>query len=157
MENIIVYLDDAAYAQQQLAPMQGDAAPENRGAGTRWVRVACPPHMTRRIGKWVSHSARESWRGQRLTLEVLWPDEPPAAAAGIDPGDRVDLERSIARLPDGCRQVLVLHDIEGFTHEEIAALLGIEPGTSKSQLFHARRRLRASLGPGTRLERKENR
>ncbi|HWI79838.1 MAG TPA: hypothetical protein VNS31_11610 [Ramlibacter sp.] len=64
MENIIVYLDDAAYAQQQLAPMQGDAAPENRGAATRWVLVACPPHMTRRIGKWVSHSARESWRAK---------------------------------------------------------------------------------------------
>jgi hypothetical protein len=55
MENIIVYLDDAAYAQQQLAPMQG-------GVATHWVLVACPPRMTRRISKWVSHSARESWR-----------------------------------------------------------------------------------------------
>ena len=59
----------------------------------------------------------------------------------------VDLERAIAALPDGYRTVLVLHDIEGCTHEEIAALLEIEPGTSKSQLFHARRALRLRLQP----------
>ena len=65
MENIIVYLDDAAYAQQQLAPMQGGDAPlDSRGAATHWVLVACPPRMTRRIGKWLSHSARENWRAK---------------------------------------------------------------------------------------------
>src|SRR4051812_7692499 len=64
MENIIVYLDDAAYAQQQLAPMQGAASPQHGGMATRWVLVACPPRMTRRIGKWVSHSARENWRAK---------------------------------------------------------------------------------------------
>jgi RNA polymerase sigma-70 factor (ECF subfamily) len=42
--------------------------------------------------------------------------------------------------------VVVLHELEGYTHEEIAELLGIEPGTSKSQLHHARRRLRALIG-----------
>jgi RNA polymerase sigma-70 factor (ECF subfamily) len=61
--------------------------------------------------------------------------------------DRVDLERAIARLPAGSRQVLVLHDIEGYTHEEIANALGIVPGTSKSQLARARQSLRASLQP----------
>jgi RNA polymerase sigma-70 factor (ECF subfamily) len=101
--------------------------------------------------------ARESWRERRLSLEVGWPAETPAvAAAGADPADRVDLERAIAGLPDGCRQVLVLHDIEGFTHEEIAGMLDIEPGTSKSQLFHARRRLRERLSPGPRIERRGN-
>jgi RNA polymerase sigma-70 factor (ECF subfamily) len=58
---------------------------------------------------------------------------------------RMDLERAIATLPDGSRMVLVLHDIEGFTHEEIGHRLGISPGTSKSQLFAARRALRTRL------------
>ena len=59
----------------------------------------------------------------------------------------LDLERAIAALPDGYRTVLMLHDVEGLTHDEIAGLLEIEPGTSKSQLFHARRALRDHLRP----------
>ena len=63
-------------------------------------------------------------------------------------GQRMDLERAIAQLPPGCRTVLVLHDVEGFTHEEIARQLGIAVGTSKSQLFAARRAARTLLaGP----------
>ena len=58
---------------------------------------------------------------------------------------RMDLERAVASLPDGYREVLVLHDVEGYTHEEIAGLLGIDRGTSKSQLSRARRELRARL------------
>jgi hypothetical protein len=58
MDNIIVYLDDAAHAEHQLAPMQASRLP------THWVLVACPPRMTRRISKWVSHSARENWRAK---------------------------------------------------------------------------------------------
>ena len=61
--------------------------------------------------------------------------------------DRLDLERAITGLADGFRQVFVLHDVQGYTHEEIADLLGIEPGTSKSQLSRARRALRRSLEP----------
>jgi RNA polymerase sigma-70 factor (ECF subfamily) len=63
------------------------------------------------------------------------------AAAGPD----VDLERAIAALPPGYREVLVLHDVEGYTHEEIAARLEITPGTSKSQLSRARRALRERI------------
>lgn len=59
--------------------------------------------------------------------------------------NNTDLERLIRALPDGCRQVLILHDIEGFTHEEIAERLGIASGTSKSQLSHARKILRMKL------------
>ena len=58
---------------------------------------------------------------------------------------RVDLESAIAMLPPGYRAVLVLHDIEGFTHEEIGPKLGITAGTSKGQLFKARRAVRARL------------
>ena len=57
----------------------------------------------------------------------------------------LDFEEAIARLPDGARQVFVLHDIAGYTHEEIAELLGVVPGTSKSQLHHARMALRRYL------------
>ncbi|HSS20039.1 MAG TPA: RNA polymerase sigma factor [Pyrinomonadaceae bacterium] len=57
----------------------------------------------------------------------------------------VDLERSIARLPTGYRHVFTLHDIQGYTHEEIGSLLEITVGTSKSQLFYARRALRSEL------------
>ena len=64
-------------------------------------------------------------------------------------GERIDLERAIAALPAGYRTVMVLHDVEGFTHEEIGALLGVATGTSKAQLFHARRALRALLEPET--------
>jgi RNA polymerase sigma-70 factor, ECF subfamily len=61
--------------------------------------------------------------------------------------ERIDLERAIALLPAGYRSVVVLHDVEGYTHEEIAHLLGVAVGTSKAQLFHARRALRALLEP----------
>jgi len=71
----------------------------------------------------------------------------PAPAAPLSHGGRLDLERAVAALPDGCRAVLVLHDIEGMKHHEIARRLGIAEGTSKSQLFAARRLLRAQLGP----------
>ena len=58
---------------------------------------------------------------------------------------RIELERAITKLPDGYREVLILHDVEGFTHLEIGRMLGVEEGTSKSQLFRARRALRARL------------
>jgi RNA polymerase sigma-70 factor, ECF subfamily len=57
----------------------------------------------------------------------------------------LDVERAIAQLPEGYREVLVLHDIEGYTHEEISGLLGIDAGTSKSQLSRARQALRSRL------------
>lgn len=56
MDTCIVYLDDASYAHQLLSPMLRPSRP------TRWVLVACAPRMSRRIGKWLSHSARENWR-----------------------------------------------------------------------------------------------
>jgi RNA polymerase sigma-70 factor (ECF subfamily) len=58
---------------------------------------------------------------------------------------RVDLERALERLPDGCREAFVLHEVEGFDHKEVAAMLGIAEGTSKSQVFKARAKLRALL------------
>lgn len=60
-------------------------------------------------------------------------------------GLSIDLERAIAELPDGAREVFVLFDIEGYGHGEIAELTGIAEGTSKAQLFRARRLLREKL------------
>jgi RNA polymerase sigma-70 factor (ECF subfamily) len=59
--------------------------------------------------------------------------------------ERMDLEEAIGRLPPGARQVFVLHDVEGFRHEEIAGLMGVTEGTSKAQLHRARMLLRGYL------------
>jgi RNA polymerase sigma-70 factor (ECF subfamily) len=73
--------------------------------------------------------------------------EEPVAPAPTVPAavSRVDLERAIAQLPDGCRTAFVLHDVEGLAHHEVAELLGISEGTSKSQVHKARARLRTIL------------
>jgi len=71
----------------------------------------------------------------------------PAAPAGAVELTvrRVDLERAIGQLPEGCRAAFLLHDVEGFEHREVADMLGIAEGTSKSQVHKARLRLRAAL------------
>lgn len=67
------------------------------------------------------------------------------AAAADGPGRKLDLDRAIAGLPPGARTVFVLHDVEGYEHAEIAEMTGIAVGTSKAQLFRARRLLREAL------------
>jgi RNA polymerase sigma-70 factor (ECF subfamily) len=62
-----------------------------------------------------------------------------------DPDLKTRLTQAIDDLPDGYRAVFVMHDVEGYTHEEIATSLGVHPGTSKAQLFRARARLREAL------------
>jgi RNA polymerase sigma-70 factor, ECF subfamily len=69
--------------------------------------------------------------------------ETPAPSPG--PGLRLDLEQAIAGLPPRARVVFVLHDVEGYTHEEIAVLLDLETGTSKAQLHRARQLLQEAL------------
>ena len=82
----------------------------------------------------------------RRELRVMPVDDPdtvagaqPAAPLPGSAGMSIDLERAIAELPDGAREVFVLFDIEGYGHGEIAELTGIAEGTSKAQLFRARR------------------
>lgn len=77
----------------------------------------------------------------------VFDDDVERAVDAADDSDRIDLESAIALLPPGYRTVLVLHDVEGFTHEEIGERLGITAGTSKGQLFKARRAVRARLSP----------
>ena len=72
-------------------------------------------------------------------------DEPEdgasAAAPASDVDERIDLDAAIVRLPAGARTAFVLHDIEGYTHDEIAQMLGLAPGTIRAQLWRARRQL----------------
>jgi RNA polymerase sigma-70 factor, ECF subfamily len=90
-----------------------------------------------------SREARRERTGGLASLEDLG-GEPRAPLPGAEA--KLDLERAVASLPAGYRRVLILHDIEGYTHPEIGGLLGVEVGTSKSQLFEARRALRRALG-----------
>ena len=93
---------------------------------------------------------RSTGRRERRVFTTDQPEEHeggPAAApqAAAHPPARMDLDRAIAQLPEGARQVFVLHDVEGYQHEEIATLTGIAAGTSKAQLHRARRLLREAL------------
>jgi RNA polymerase sigma-70 factor, ECF subfamily len=75
-------------------------------------------------------------------------DDAVSAGGGTreaEPDLKERLSRAIDGLPEGYRAVFVMHDVEGYTHEEIATSLGVHPGTSKAQLFRARARLRESL------------
>jgi RNA polymerase sigma-70 factor (ECF subfamily) len=87
----------------------------------------------------VLHTMRSDRRREArvASAEGLALDEVASAPMHVE--DRMDLEDAIARLPEQSRTVVVLHDIEGFTHEEIAAMTGVAPGTVRSQLSRARR------------------
>ena len=86
---------------------------------------------------------------RRREQRIVTTDDPaalerPPGATG-EAGIALDLERAVAALPPGAREVFILHDVEGYRHEEIAELTGIAVGTSKAQLFRARRLLREAL------------
>jgi len=65
--------------------------------------------------------------------------------APLAPGDLLDIEAAIAKLPPGARRVFILHDVEGYKHEEIAEMLGVTSGATKAQLHRARLLLREAL------------
>ncbi|KAF1711288.1 RNA polymerase subunit sigma-24 [Pseudoxanthomonas kalamensis DSM 18571] len=85
------------------------------------------------------------WDAEDDTLDRL--DVPDSAGHGMALG--MDLQRAVDSLPPRARAVLVLHDVEGWKHEEIAAELGMAVGSSKAQLHRARQLLRGRLGDGT--------
>jgi RNA polymerase sigma-70 factor (ECF subfamily) len=91
--------------------------------------------------------SRERIRREGRQVHIGDADRVAAADAARPSGavEPIDLARAIDALPDGYRRVLVLHDLEGYTHDEIGRLLGVEPGTSKSQLHRARASVRARL------------
>jgi len=101
------------------------------------------------VNRVLMHFRKAKGRKDGLTEDGTTP-EPFFEAEGGAPRtplvDRLALERALARLPPGYRAVFILHDIEGYEHEEVARMLGCAAGTSKSQLHKARARLRHLLG-----------
>jgi RNA polymerase sigma-70 factor (ECF subfamily) len=120
-------------AWQKLALFRGDSA-----FGT-WLH---------RLAVNVVLNARKSEGRQRQRFESNDDDdrdEFPVAGPAPTPGLAMDLEAAIAQLPPGARRVFVLHDVEGYKHEEIAVMLDITSGGSKAQLHRARLLLREAL------------
>jgi RNA polymerase sigma-70 factor (ECF subfamily) len=103
------------------------------------------------LSSWLHGIALNSYRDHRPNIETRAEAE-EFEAKRDDMDVSLDLEASIRRLPDRCREIFVLHDIEGYTHEEISRLLNIKNGTSKSQLFEARKKLREWLSTGSTKE-----
>jgi len=117
-------------AWQKLSTFRGEAA-----FGTWLHRLAVNVVLARRKsfgierGRFITEEERlDDVRSKPVTLELS-----------------MDFEEALANLPEGARQVFILHDVEGYRHEEIARMLGVVPGTSKSQLHHARMALRRHL------------
>src|SRR4051812_13523447 len=94
----------------------------------------------------LSHATRSQARARRDLGEEALAALPAEEGPTADPKLRARLNRALADLPAGYRAVLVLHDVEGLQHEEIADILGCRVGTSKSQLHKARAKMRELLG-----------
>ncbi len=94
MEKIIVYLDNADHALQQLVPMTGAAPRRDEQAATQWILVACAPRMSKHISKWMSRTARNHWRAQ-WSNKVFAQITPTLAAQG----DQIDTVLAEGDLP----------------------------------------------------------
>jgi RNA polymerase sigma-70 factor (ECF subfamily) len=119
-------------AWEKLSTFKGRSA-----FGTWLYRLAINLILGRR-------AARGRERNRTATAEGIldnMQDRPVRPELGID------FERAIGQLPEGARKVFVLHDVEGFKHDEIAEMLGVTAGTSKAQLHRARMNLRRHLEP----------
>lgn len=116
-----------------------------------WLRAATALRTFRwgsSLSTWLAAIALNRAR-EILRSRKRWTGEMPADVPQA-PGryaERIDLQRAVDQLPAGYRSVFEMYDVEGYSHEEIGQRLGIAAGTSKSQLFHARRALRALLEP----------
>jgi len=114
---------------------------DGRGSFAGWVRAIT-------VRKCLMH-LRSPWHRGLRWVEGLVPCEAEAAAIGMAGcgNESLDLERALARLGGTARAVVWLHDVEGYTHAEIGALLGGTASLSKSQLARAHARLRELLEP----------
>jgi RNA polymerase sigma-70 factor, ECF subfamily len=117
-------------AWQKLASFRGESA-----FGTWLHRLAVNVILARRTSV---AADRLRLAGPEYVLEMV-PSRPAT------PDLSMDFEEAVGNLPDGAREVFVLHDVAGYKHHEIAVMLGIVAGTSKSQLHHARMALRRHL------------
>ena len=124
-------------AHRKMGSYRGESS-----LGTWLYRLAvnhCLDHLR-------SRAARMARSTESLDAEDA--AEPAASEPRVPTAvSRIDLQRAITQLPEGCRLAFVLHDVEGLDHKEVAAALGITEGTSKSQVHKARMRLRVLLDP----------
>ena len=152
-----LYQRHAARVYAVVRRLAGDDALAEDWAQEAWVRAlrALPSfrgesQFTTWLHRIAVNSAlhgrrtRERRTGREEPIELAEPSRPAEGERALL---RLRLERAMERLPEGMRRVLVLHDVEGYTHDEIAGMLGVNPGTCKSQLFKARARMRSLLAP----------
>lgn len=100
------------------------------------------------VNQVLMHFRRRSVKNERTSEDGQMPEQMVAGTSNpnkMQVVDRIALRNAIAQLPKGYRNVFVLHDVEGFEHEEVARKMGISVGTSKSQLHKARLKLRGLL------------
>jgi RNA polymerase sigma-70 factor (ECF subfamily) len=93
----------------------------------------------------IYNALRKNRRSRETEVDLDLVEQAAADLPRGEPDLRVSLHRAVQRLPQGYRTVFVMHDVEGYTHEEIATSLGIQEGTSKAQLSRARAKLRQAL------------
>lgn len=114
-----------------------DAFEGRSGFGTWLHRIAVNQVLARSR----SHETRDEADEDATTVHLA-----TAGAHADDVGDMMDLERALAALPEGARHVVVLQTVYGYSHEEVAAMLGVAVGTCKAQLHRGRRQLRKLMG-----------
>lgn len=117
-------------AWEKLGTFRGEAA-----FGTWLFRLAVNVILNKRVSRAVDRNRVDDSEAVFATL----------SARGRPDGLSLDFEGAIEQLPEGARTVFVLHDVEGYTHEEIADWLGVTAGTTKAQLHRARMILRRHL------------
>jgi len=118
-------------AFDRLGSFRGDSS---LGTWLHAIGVSVALNGLRKVKRWRS---RETQLDDALTVGTT--------ARTSEPDLKERLRLAVDALPEGYRTVFVMHDVEGYTHEEIAQTLGIQPGTSKAQLFRARAKLRTAL------------
>ncbi|MDQ3070162.1 MAG: RNA polymerase sigma factor [Acidobacteriota bacterium] len=123
-------------AHRKLESYRGDAR-----LGTWLFRLAtnlCLDHLRSKAARMTQATASLDEDG---AMEPVSPSPGPV----VGTVQQIDMERAVAKLPKGCRAAFLLHDVEGFEHREVASMLGISEGTSKSQVHKARLKLRRFL------------
>jgi RNA polymerase sigma-70 factor, ECF subfamily len=120
---------------RKIGSFRGDSA------FTTWLH-----RMT--VNQVLMHFRKRTVKYEKVTEEGETPDQ--VVTGSVNPEkmqivDKIALESAISQLPDGYKNVFVLHDVEGFEHEEVARILGCSVGTSKSQLHKARLKLQKLL------------
>ena len=100
------------------------------------------------VNQVLMHFRRRSVKNEKVSDDGEMPEQTVHGTANpnkMPVVDRIALKKAIAELPNGYRKVFILHDVEGYEHEEVARMMGISVGTSKSQLHKARLKLRGLL------------